>query len=80
MTSFHLNRWPCQCGGAKLCLEKSKCGSQYQDSSRYLLRDFNPEGYNITPANVFGLFLDVSSPLYQILVCGIAILPQLQQF
>ena len=31
-------------------------------------------------ANVSGLFLDVSSPLHQILVCGIAVLPQLEQF
>ena len=48
MTSFHLNRWHCQCDGAELCLEKGKCESQYQDLSRYLLRDFNPEGHNIT--------------------------------
>ena len=31
-------------------------------------------------ANVSGLSLDISSPLYQILVCGTAILPQLRQF
>ena len=27
---------------------KSKCGSQYQDLSRYLSREFNLEGHNIT--------------------------------
>ena len=31
-------------------------------------------------ANVSGLSLDVSSPFYQILVCGTAILPQLRRF
>ena len=31
-------------------------------------------------ANVSGLSLDVSSPLYQILTCGTAVLPQLRQF
>ena len=31
-------------------------------------------------ANISGLFLDVSSPLYQILICGTAVLPQLQRF
>ena len=33
---------------------KSKCGSQYQDSSRYLSRDFNPEGHNIIIAFLLG--------------------------
>ena len=47
-TSFHLSRWRCQCDGAELCSEKGKCGSQYQSSSRYLSRDFNPEGHDIT--------------------------------
>ena len=26
---------------------KGKCGSQYQDSSRYLSRDFNPKDLSI---------------------------------
>ena len=31
-------------------------------------------------ANVFGIFLDVFLPFYQIFVCSTAVLPQLQQF
>ena len=46
--SFHLNRWCHRYGGAEPCSEKGKCGSQYQDLSRYLLHDFNLEGHNIT--------------------------------
>ena len=53
-TSFHLNQWRCRCSGAELCSEKSKCGSKYQDLSRYLSRDFNPESHDITIAFLLG--------------------------
>ena len=33
---------------------KDKCGSQYQDSSRYLLRDSNFKGHDITIAFFLG--------------------------
>ena len=44
-TSFHLNRWRRRGGGGNK-VEGKYGGSQYQDSSRYLLRDFNPEDFS----------------------------------
>ena len=53
MTSFHLNRWHCWYSRAEFYSEKGKCGSQDQDSSRYLSRDFNSEGHNIINSNFY---------------------------
>ena len=77
---FRINYWQDKANGAADAL------SQYPQQNAKEKAIFWAENTKImhqlqsSLAKVFGLFLDVFSPLYQILVYGTAVLPQLQQF
>ena len=49
---------------------KNKYASQHQDSSRYLSRDFNLEGHNITLSEVIGLIYNTSRFFKIIILLG----------